>query len=86
MQQAQSESDKTRIEEKMRSDPQLARYLAALQETDKEDIVQEERARRETTRRYSNDFCSEHHCAPGCCRQTQHSEHMLLMSSWTNWS
>ncbi len=51
MQQAQSESDKTKIEEKMRSDPQLARYLAALQETDKEDIVQEERARRETTRR-----------------------------------
>ena len=49
--QAQSESDKDKIEEKMLADPQLARYLSALQETDKEDIVQEERERREASRR-----------------------------------
>ena len=49
--QAQSEGDKQKIEEKMRSDAQLLRYLNALQETDKEDIVQEERERREASRR-----------------------------------
>ena len=49
--QAQSEADKEKIEEKMLSDPLLSRYLSALQETDKEDIVQEERERREVSRR-----------------------------------
>ena len=50
--QAQSESDKDKVEEKMLADPQLSRYLSALQETDKEDIVQEERERREASRRF----------------------------------
>ena len=59
--QAQSDTEKDKIEEKMLSDPQLARYLIALQETDKEDIVQEERERREASRRLG--FAKNKKCA-----------------------
>ena len=48
--QAQSESEKAQIEEKMANDPELVKILKALHETDKEDIVQEERARRQAAR------------------------------------
>ncbi|KAK2163706.1 hypothetical protein LSH36_75g12085 [Paralvinella palmiformis] len=48
--QAQSDSEKSQIEEKMANDSELVKILIALQETDKEDIVQEERARRQAAR------------------------------------
>ena len=35
----------------MKNDPDLAQILRSLRETDKEDIVQEERARRQATRK-----------------------------------
>lgn len=48
--QAQSETEKSKIEDQMSSDADLTKILQALQETDKEDIVQEERARRQAAR------------------------------------
>ena len=47
---AQSEAEKTKVEEKMRSDNDLSQILNALEETEKEDMVQEERARRHAAR------------------------------------
>ncbi|KAL5015950.1 hypothetical protein ScPMuIL_005539 [Solemya velum] len=47
---AQTKTERAAIEEKMESDPELLRYLQALQATDKEDIVSEERARRQQAR------------------------------------
>ncbi|ELU09831.1 hypothetical protein CAPTEDRAFT_222545 [Capitella teleta] len=49
--QAQSDAEKTKIETKMSADPDLAPILRQLQETEKEDIVEEERARRQAVRR-----------------------------------
>lgn len=49
--QAQNEDEKIEIEKKMESDPELKKILHALQATDKEDIVVEERARRQQDRR-----------------------------------
>ena len=49
--QAQNEDEKNEIEKKMESDPELKQILDALQATDKEDIVTEERARRQQDRR-----------------------------------
>lgn len=51
MAQAQSDADKHRIMEQMESSPELLKILHALQETDKEDMIQEERARRQAARR-----------------------------------
>ncbi len=48
--QAQSDSEREAIEEQMKGNVELSRILRALQETDKEDIVQEERARRQAAR------------------------------------
>ena len=48
--QAQSATEKEKLEEKMSSEPELLKILRALKETDKEDIVQEERARRQAAR------------------------------------
>lgn len=42
--------EKERLEERMRADADLLKILRALQETDREDIVQEERARRQAAR------------------------------------
>lgn len=47
---AQTQAEKKKIEVKMSSDPELAKYLHALGATDKEDIVSEERARRQQAR------------------------------------
>ncbi|XP_067656314.1 U5 small nuclear ribonucleoprotein 200 kDa helicase-like isoform X1 [Haliotis asinina] len=47
---AQSQSEKARVEEKMRADPELKHILSSLQETDREDIVSEERTRRQQAR------------------------------------
>ncbi|XP_063432226.1 U5 small nuclear ribonucleoprotein 200 kDa helicase-like [Mytilus trossulus] len=47
---AQTEAEKKKIEEKMSNDPELAKFLHALGATDKEDIVSEERARRQQAR------------------------------------
>ena len=49
--QAQNEDEKNEIEKKMESEPELKKILHALQATDKEDIVTEERARRQQDRR-----------------------------------
>ena len=49
--QAQNEDEKDEIEKKMESEPELKKILHALQATDKEDIVTEERARRQQDRR-----------------------------------
>ena len=49
--QAQNEDEKNEIEKKMESEPELTKILHALQATDKEDIVTEERARRQQDRR-----------------------------------
>ena len=49
--QAQNEDEKNEIEQKMESEPELKQILNALQATDKEDIVTEERARRQQDRR-----------------------------------
>ena len=48
--QAQSESEKELISLKMRNDQDLLPILLALEEEDKEDIVQEERSRRQAVR------------------------------------
>ncbi|XP_033632749.1 U5 small nuclear ribonucleoprotein 200 kDa helicase-like [Asterias rubens] len=47
---AQDATEKQRIEDKMKFDPTLAPILQALTETDKEDIIKEERARRAAAR------------------------------------
>lgn len=49
--QAQTEADKHRIVEQMESSPELHKILRALMETDKEDVIQEERARRQAARK-----------------------------------
>lgn len=49
--QAQTEADKHRIVEQMESSPELLKILRALMETDKEDVIQEERARRQAARK-----------------------------------
>ncbi|CAF92185.1 unnamed protein product, partial [Tetraodon nigroviridis] len=48
---AQSEAEKERIIGKMESDPELSKILYQLQETEKEDIIREERSRRERVRK-----------------------------------
>ncbi|MGH0127821.1 UNVERIFIED_CONTAM: hypothetical protein FKN15_052455 [Acipenser sinensis] len=55
---AQSEAEKERIMSKMESDPELSKVLYQLQETEKEDIIREERSRRERVRksRMDNDL------------------------------
>ncbi|KAM3925303.1 U5 small nuclear ribonucleoprotein 200 kDa helicase [Leptodactylus fuscus] len=47
---AQSEAEKERIMNKMESDSELSKYLYQLQETEKEDLIREERTRRERVR------------------------------------
>ncbi|MBN3296912.1 U520 helicase, partial [Amia calva] len=55
---AQSEAEKERIISKMEADPDLSKVLYQLQETEKEDIIREERSRRERVRksRVDNDL------------------------------
>uniref|UniRef100_A0AAY4EQZ5 Helicase ATP-binding domain-containing protein n=1 Tax=Denticeps clupeoides TaxID=299321 RepID=A0AAY4EQZ5_9TELE len=55
---AQSEAEKEKIISKMESDPDLSKVLYQLQETEKEDIIREERSRRERARknRVDNDL------------------------------
>ena len=48
---SQSETEKANIEDKMRNDPQLSKILQALQETEKGNIVQEEREKRAQARK-----------------------------------
>lgn len=48
---AQSANEKKEIEEKMSSDPDLASILHALTETEQEDLIQEERARKAANRK-----------------------------------
>ncbi|XP_023931317.1 U5 small nuclear ribonucleoprotein 200 kDa helicase-like [Lingula anatina] len=48
--QAQSQEERAKIEEKMSSDANLSKILHTLQETDKEDLVREERERRQAKR------------------------------------
>lgn len=48
--QAQTTSEKKKIEQKMSSDAELAYILKSLQSTDQDDIVSEERARRQQAR------------------------------------
>ena len=48
--QAQSEDERVKIEEKMTKDGQLLKILKALQETEREDIIVEERSRRQAVR------------------------------------
>lgn len=48
---AQSAKEKKEIEEKMSSDPDLASILHALTETEQEDLIQEERARKAANRK-----------------------------------
>uniref|UniRef100_A0A8C9Z2Q8 Small nuclear ribonucleoprotein 200 (U5) n=1 Tax=Sander lucioperca TaxID=283035 RepID=A0A8C9Z2Q8_SANLU len=48
---AQSEAEKERITGKMESDQELSKILYQLQETEKEDIIREERSRRERLRK-----------------------------------
>uniref|UniRef100_A0A1A8I724 U5 small nuclear ribonucleoprotein 200 kDa helicase n=1 Tax=Nothobranchius kuhntae TaxID=321403 RepID=A0A1A8I724_NOTKU len=48
---AQSEAEKERIIGKMESDQELSKILYQLQETEKEDIIREERSRRERVRK-----------------------------------
>uniref|UniRef100_A0A3Q2YLC9 Uncharacterized protein n=1 Tax=Hippocampus comes TaxID=109280 RepID=A0A3Q2YLC9_HIPCM len=48
---AQSEAEKERITGKMESDQELSKILYQLQETEKEDIIREERSRRERVRK-----------------------------------
>lgn len=49
--QAQSDLDRQKIIRQMESDGELLKILRKLQETDKEDIVSEERQRRQTARK-----------------------------------
>uniref|UniRef100_A0A8C8IAQ2 U5 small nuclear ribonucleoprotein 200 kDa helicase n=1 Tax=Oncorhynchus tshawytscha TaxID=74940 RepID=A0A8C8IAQ2_ONCTS len=55
---AQSEAEKEKIIGKMETDPDLSKVLYQLQETEKEDIIREERSRRERVRksRVDNDL------------------------------
>uniref|UniRef100_A0A8C7QP24 U5 small nuclear ribonucleoprotein 200 kDa helicase n=1 Tax=Oncorhynchus mykiss TaxID=8022 RepID=A0A8C7QP24_ONCMY len=55
---AQSEAEKEKIIGKMEADPDLSKVLYQLQETEKEDIIREERSRRERVRksRVDNDL------------------------------
>uniref|UniRef100_A0A8C7M9Q2 U5 small nuclear ribonucleoprotein 200 kDa helicase n=1 Tax=Oncorhynchus kisutch TaxID=8019 RepID=A0A8C7M9Q2_ONCKI len=55
---AQSEAEKEKIIVKMEADPDLSKVLYQLQETEKEDIIREERSRRERVRksRVDNDL------------------------------
>lgn len=48
--QAQTTSEKKKIEQKMSSDPELSLILKSLKATDQDDIVSEERARRQQAR------------------------------------
>jgi len=48
---AQSDTERNKIEEKMRSDEELSDILLQLRETEQEDLVQEERARRASARK-----------------------------------
>ena len=50
MAKAQNIAERKRLEERMKQDPDLASILHALTETDKEDIIKEERARRAAAR------------------------------------
>uniref|UniRef100_A0A8C9NRM1 Small nuclear ribonucleoprotein U5 subunit 200 n=1 Tax=Serinus canaria TaxID=9135 RepID=A0A8C9NRM1_SERCA len=47
---AQSEAEKERIMGKMEADPELSKFLYQLHETEKEDLIREERSRRERVR------------------------------------
>ena len=47
---AQSDSERKKIEDRMQTDAELSRILQALQTTDRDDIVSEERARRHQAR------------------------------------
>ena len=49
--QAQSDDERAQIEGKMAEDSELAVYLRALQETEREDLVTQERDRREKNRK-----------------------------------
>jgi len=49
--QAQSDADRQKIVKQMESDAELLKILRQLQETDKEDIVHEERERRQAARK-----------------------------------
>jgi len=49
--QAQSDTDRQKIVKQMESDAELLKILRQLQETDKEDIVHEERERRQAARK-----------------------------------
>lgn len=55
---AQSEAEKERIMGKMEADAELSKFLYQLQETEKEDLIREERSRRERVRqsRVDNDL------------------------------
>jgi len=53
--QAQSETEKEAIKDKMRADNELAIYLAALEETDKDDLVADEQARKKQARKKNID-------------------------------
>ena len=48
--QAQSESERDDIKKTMRADTELSIYLSMLEETDKDDLVAEEQARRQAAR------------------------------------
>ncbi|ESN94050.1 hypothetical protein HELRODRAFT_102998 [Helobdella robusta] len=48
---AQTESDKLKIVELMESDPELKKILRSLQETEKDDVIREERMRRKAVRK-----------------------------------
>ena len=49
--QAQSEGERKRISERMEGDGELVKILRTLQETEKDDAVTEERARRQAVRK-----------------------------------
>lgn len=49
--QAQSDTDRQKVVKQMESDAELVKILRQLQETDKEDIVHEERERRQAARK-----------------------------------
>lgn len=51
LQQAQTDVEKQKIMKQMESDGELLKILRKLQETDKEDIVTEERQRRQAARK-----------------------------------
>lgn len=47
---AQNSAERARLEEKMKAEPELTAILEALTETEKEDLIQEERARKAAAR------------------------------------